>query len=260
MATKANMEPIEKANLDEKPERFKMGEAAYLGLNVFNGVSNDELKRELNFPLSIQTYKQMTYHSTINAALTLFDNLVSKADWVFKAPKDATKKEKKQAEIINQMMNDMEDQTWSDFISDALSSNVFGFSVHEKVYRRRTKSSGSKYNDGYIGWKKLPIRNQETIEKFIFSDDGNDLLGVKQNLSAIASNYNRYSGRALKTVILPKSKIILFRSGKHKGDPYGKSILRDAYLAWRFLTVIEEIEANGVAKDLAGLPVNFKRL
>ena len=255
MATKKNMETVQKATLDEKPDRFKMGEAAYLGLNVFNGVSNDELKRELNFPYSIQTYKQMTYHSTINAALTLFDNLVSKADWVFKAPKDASEEEKKQAEIINQMMTDMEDQTWSDFISDALSSNVFGFSVHEKVYRRRTKSNGSKYDDGYIGWKKLPIRNQETIEKFIFSDDGNDLLGVKQNLSSIASNYNRYSGRVLKTVILPKSKIILFRSGKHKGDPYGKSILRDAYLAWRFLTVIEEIEANGVAKDLAGLPV-----
>lgn len=48
---------------------------------------------------------------------------------------------------------------------------------------------------------------------------------------------------------------MLFRAGKHKGDPFGKSMLRDAYLAWRFLSVIEEIEANGVAKDLAGLPV-----
>jgi hypothetical protein len=48
---------------------------------------------------------------------------------------------------------------------------------------------------------------------------------------------------------------MLFRAGKHKGDPFGKSMLRDAYQAWRFLSVIEEIEANGVAKDLAGLPV-----
>jgi hypothetical protein len=48
---------------------------------------------------------------------------------------------------------------------------------------------------------------------------------------------------------------MLFRAGKHKGDPFGKSLLRDAYMAWRFLTVIEEIEANGVAKDLAGFPV-----
>ena len=246
---------ITKAAYDDKPERFKLGEAAYLGLNIFNGVTNDELKKELNFPYSIKTYKQMTYHSTINAALTLFDNLVSKADWVYKPPLDATEEELNQAKIINQMMLDLEDQTWSEFISDALSCNVYGFSVHEKVYRRRTTSNGSKYNDGIIGWRKLPIRNQESIEKFIFSADGNKIQGVKQNLSAISDAYNQYSGRTVKEVVLPRSKVMLFRAGKHKGDPFGKSLLRDAYLAWRFLTVIEEIEANGVAKDLAGLPV-----
>ena len=246
---------IKKATLDDTPERFKLSEAGYLGLNVFNGVSNDELKKELNFPYSIKTYKNMTYHSTINASLTLFDNLIGKVQWTFKAPKDATEEEKRQAEIINQMMHDMQDQTWQEFISEALSSNVFGFSVHEKVYRRRNNSNGSKYNDNLIGWKRLPIRNQETIEKFIFSENGNDVLGVKQNLSSISDLYSRYSSRTNKEIILPRSKVLLFRAGKHKGDPFGKSMLRDAYLSWRFLTVIEEIEANGVAKDLAGLPV-----
>lgn len=241
--------------IDDTPERFKLSEAGYLGLNVYNGTTQDELKKELNFPNSIKTFKQMSYHGTINSALTLFDNLISKADWKFKAPKDATPQELDQARIINEMMQDMQDQTWSDFISEALSSNVFGFSVHEKVYRRRTKSNGSKYNDGLIGWKKLPIRNQETIEKFIFSEDGNEVIGVKQNLTTVSDLYNRYTNRTLKEVVLPRSKIMLFRAGKHKGDPFGKSPLRDAYLAWRFLTVIEEIEANGVAKDLAGLPV-----
>ena len=247
--------PITKAINTDTPERFKLSEAGYLGLNVWNGITQDELKKELNFPHSVKTFKQMTYHGTINSALTLFDNLISKVEWTFKPPKDATEAEKKQAEIVNQMMHDMQDQTWQEFISEALSSNVFGFSVHEKVYRRRTKSNGSKYDDGVIGWKRLPIRNQETIEKFIFSEDGNDVLGVKQNLSTISDQYNRYTNRTNKEVTLPRSKVILFKAGKHKGDPFGKSMLRDAYLSWRFLTVIEEIEANGVAKDLAGLPV-----
>ena len=254
MASKRNITPVTKA-IDDTPERFKLSEAGYLGLNVWNGISQDELKKELNFPHSIKTYKQMTYHGTVNSALTLFDNLIGKVQWNFKAPKDASEEEKRQAEIINEMMHDMQDQTWQEFVSEALSSNVFGFSVHEKVYRRRNKSNGSKYNDNLIGWKRLPIRNQETIEKFIFSDDGNDILGVKQNLNTISDLYNRYTNRTLKEVVLPRSKIMLFRAGKHKGDPFGKSMLREAYLAWRFLTVIEEIEANGVAKDLAGLPV-----
>ena len=254
MASKSQNNSVQKA-VDDTPDRFKLSESGYLGLNVFNGVSNDELKRELNFPNSVSTYKQMSYHATINSALTLFENIVSKADWKFKPVLDATPEEINQANIVNQMMQDLTDQTWSEFISDAMSANMYGFSVHEKVYRRRLKSNGSKYDDGVIGWKKLPIRNQETIEKFIFSEDGNEVKGVKQNLSAISDVYNRYSSRTNNEVILPRSKIMLFRAGKHKGDPFGKSMLRDAYLSWRFLSVIEEIEANGVAKDLAGLPV-----
>ncbi len=197
----------------------------------------------------------MSYHGTINAALTLYENLIGKVDWLFKPVRNASTEELKQAEIINEMMHDLTDQNWSEFISEAMSANMYGFSVQEKVYRRRLKANGSKYNDGVIGWKKLPIRNQETIEKFIFSEDGNEVKGVKQNLSAVSDVYNRYSSRTNSEVILPRSKIMLFRAGKHKGDPFGKSMLRDAYLAWRFLSVIEEIEANGVAKDLAGLPV-----
>jgi hypothetical protein len=254
MARKSQNNSVQKS-VDDTPDRFKLSESGYLGLNVFNGVSNDELKRELNFPNSVNTYKQMSYHGTINAALTLYENLIGKVDWVFKPVRNANAEETRQAEIINEMMHDLTDQNWSEFISEAMSANMYGFSVQEKVYRRRLKANGSKYNDGLIGWKKLPIRNQETIEKFIFTEDGNEVKGVKQNLSAVSDVYNRYSSRTNNEVILPRSKVMLFRAGKHKGDPFGKSMLRDAYLAWRFLSVIEEIEANGVAKDLAGLPV-----
>lgn len=244
---------VEKA-MDDKPDRFKLGESGYLGLNIFDGVTKDELKKELNFPRSIDTFKQMSYHSTVNAALTLYSNLIGKVQWKFLPPPDATEEEKNQAKIINEMMNDME-HTWGEFIGDVMSAQVFGFSVHEKVFRRRLKESGSKYNDGLIAWKKLPIRNQETIDKFIFSDDGNEIKGVKQDLTLVHDMYNRYSSRVDKTVVLPRAKFLHFRVGRHKGDPYGKSPLRDAYLAWRYLTIVEEIESNGVAKDLTGLPV-----
>ena len=246
--------PVEKALTSDTPSRFKLSETGYLGLNVFDGVTRDEIKKELNFPKSIDTFKEMSYHSTINAALTLYQNLIGKVDWKFSPPVDATEEEIRQCKLVNEMMHDM-DQPWHEFISEVLSAQVFGFSVHEKVYRRRRLENGSKYNDGIIGWKKLPIRNQETIEKFIFSDDGNEVVGVKQNLTRVSDNYNRYNSRTLKEVTLGRNKIMLFRVGKHRGDPFGKSPLRDAYLAWRYLTIIEEIEANGVAKDLVGLPV-----
>ena len=252
----ARKKAIEKAvsPLDQ-PERFRLGEMGSLGLRTFSGVTQDELKAELNWPRSINTFRDMSYHSAVNAPLTLFENIISKATWTYKPPADATEEEKEQAKIINQMMQDME-QPWSEFIRDVLSSNVFGFSVHEKVFRKRYKANGSLYDDGIIGWKKLPIRVQESISKFIFSEDGNEIIGVQQNLSAINDIYNRFSKRS-NLINIPRSKFLLFRTGKHRCDPFGKSPLRDAYLAWRFLTALEELEATGVAKDLNGLPVNL---
>lgn len=252
----ARKKAIEKAvsPLDQ-PERFRLGEMGSLGLRVFNGVPQDELKRELNWPNSILTFKDMSSHSAVNAPLTLFENIISKATFIYKPPENATEEEKEQARLINQMMHDME-QPWSEFIRDVLSSNIFGFSVHEKVFRKRYKANGSLYDDGVIGWKKLPIRVQESISKFIFSDDGNEVIGVQQNLSAVNDIYNRFSKRS-NLINMPRSKFLLFRTGKHRGDPFGKSPLRDAYLAWRFLSALEEMEATGVAKDLNGLPVLY---
>lgn len=238
----------------ETPERFKLGESGYLGLQIFSGVSTDELKRELNFPNNIKIYKEMSYHSAVNSSLTLFDSIIAKATWSFNPPADATEEEKKQCEIVQSMLGDME-HSWAEFVRDILSMNVYGFSVHEKVYRRRLKSNGSMFNDGYIGWKKLPIRAQETIQKFVFSNDGNEIIGVKQSLSGVTDNYNRYANRVANEVVMSRPKFLLFRAGRHRGDPFGKSPLRDAYLAWRFLTALEDLEAVGVSKDLNGLPV-----
>lgn len=238
----------------DTPDRFKLSEGGYVGLNIFNGVSNEEMKKELNFPNNLKTYKNMSYHGTVNAPLTLYTNIISKADWVVKPPKEATEEEKKQTEFIRECLTDM-DQPFEELIKDILSMNIYGFSVHEKVYRKRYTSNGSKYNDGLIAWKKLPIRSQESIKKFLFSDDGNEVTGVQQNVSNLSDPYGRFSTRDKLEVNLPKSKFMLFRTGNHRGDPYGKSMLRDAYLAWRYLTVLEEIESNGVAKDMAGLPI-----
>lgn len=248
-------EPIAKAVTD-KPERFRMSEMGNLGLNIFNGVSSNELKRELNFPNSVNTFREMSYHPTINAGLTLFENIISKATWKFNPPENATEEEKNQAKLVESMMHDME-TPWSEFIKDALSANRFGFSVHEKVFRKRYQSNGSLYNDGLVGWKKLPIRAQESIDKFVFSEDGNEIIGVKQNLSRLNNDGNRFVRRSSNEVIIPRSKFILFRTGNHRGDPYGKSPLREVYLAWKFLVAFEEMEATGVAKDLQGIPVLY---
>lgn len=253
MARTKNQTNIEKAVApSDQPVRFQLGEVGYSGLHMFNGVSVEEMKRELNFPNNVKTYREMSMHSCINSCLSLYDNLISKVTWRVVPPKDATEEEKTQAEFIEQCIHDM-DLSFRSVIKDALSSNIYGFAVQEKVYRRRYLSNGSKYNDGKIGLKKIALRNQETIEKFIFDDTTDELVGVKQNLNNVTGILR--TKNASNIVNLPRNKFMLVTTGRNRQDPYGKSPLRDVYLAWRYLTVIQEIEAQGVARDLQGLPV-----
>lgn len=249
--TKTKVE-VEKG-LDD-PERFKLSEAGSRGTNMWYGVSNDELKSELNYPASRTTFKQMSYHGAVNAPLRLYENIIGRTDWIVKPPENATEAEKQQTERVREMMQDM-DHTWSDFILEVLTMNRYGFSLHEKVYRKRYLSNGSKYNDGIIGWKRLPIRNQFTIDRFTYNDSGNDITGVVQNLSGVQTPTGKVMQSGAK--VLPISKIMHFRAGNHQGDPFGKAPLRDAYLAWRYLIAIEEIEAIGVSKDLNGIPILY---
>lgn len=144
-------------------------------------------------------------------------------------------------------MDDMQD-TWIDTISEILSFLTFGWSFHEIVYKRRmgnTKDprTKSKYNDGLIGWKKLPIRAQETLYQWEYDNEDN-LLGMTQ---MPPPDYSMFT--------IPMEKALLFRTKSRKNNPEGRSILRNAYRSWYFKRRIQEIEGVGIERDLAGLPV-----
>lgn len=247
---------ITKASLPtDDPERFRLGDLGYAAPKVINGVSTEEIKRELNMPYAVDTYKKMSYHPSISAPLALYDAMISKASFRVLAPKDATEAEKKQTELVQSMLDDM-DHSFDDFIQAAMTKTVFGFSVIEKVYRKRYKSNGSAYDDGIIAPKKLKLIPQETIAKFIFDDQGNELIGCKQDISSIIDPLGRYTGRD-NTVVLPRSKFMLFQVGKNRNNPYGTSPLKSVYLPWRYLQSLEEIEAQGVSRDFTGIPLLY---
>lgn len=248
-----DLTPISKAlSPQDTPERFKNAEIGYAGLNIFNGITVGEMHRELNWPMSIQTYQKMSYSVSVNACLSLYENLISKVTWRTVPPRDASEEEKQQTKFTYECLNDM-DIPFRQAIKDALSSNIYGFAILEKVYRKRNKNSGSIYTDNKVGLKKLALRNQETIEKFIFDESGNEVIGVKQNLYGY--NNARYGSNQKQEVVLPRNKFVHITTGRNRSDPFGKSPLRDVYLAWRYLEVMSEMEATGVSRDLQGIPM-----
>ena len=58
-------------------------------------------------------------------------------------------------------------------------------------------------------------------------------------------------------VTIPIEKGLLFRTANPRNNPEGRSVLRNAYRPWKFKKTIEEIEAVGIERDLAGLPVAY---
>ena len=251
--------PLDLQTGDQPIPRIPSGESGYVGLKQINGVILEESRRELQYPLITRTFKQMSMDAVIASGLNLFEMMISRVKWDVKIPKDASEETKKQAKFLKQCQEDME-HSWYAFIKEAVSFYKYGFSVHEIVLRKRLNANGSRYNDGLVGIRKLPIRSQDTIAKWDFSEDGRDLLGVYQSPNIVMGDrYGYYSTNMVATgdsslAYIRRQKFLLFTADSTRSNPQGKSPLLNCYYAWKYRTKIEEQEAIGVSRDLGGIP------
>lgn len=232
--------------------RMRMTEIGYSGLNVSAGIIYEEAKSELRWPQSVRTFKEMRRDPTIAAALKAFELLVSRVPWCVKAPPNATDRQKKRTDFVQQCQNDME-HSWFSFMKEVVSVFTFGYDIHEICYRRRRIANGSKWNDGLWGWQKLPQRSQDSVNRWLFDESGRYLTGVEQ---LVAYNYyGQYSRNAGTPITLPREKLLLFRTDALKGNPEGQSPLVNCYLPYKIRSQLEEIEAVGYSKNVNGVPV-----
>lgn len=232
---------------DNNKSLFK--ESGVTGLRRAGGYVQEEFLPQLAGYRAIQVYREMQDNDpVIGAIMYAIDKLVRQVTW--RVQSASTKQEDvKNAKFVESCLGDMS-HTWEDTISEILSMLVYGWSYHEIVYKKRTGDSRdsslkSKYSDGLIGWRKLPIRSQETRQEWRFDDTGG-ILGMVQS----APPYYDLT-------FIPIEKSLLFRTTTSKNNPEGRSVLRNAYRPWYFKKRIEEIEAIGVERDLAGFPIMY---
>lgn len=224
------------------------GELGRVGQYRYQGIFYEEYVRELLGRKGVETYKEMSDNDEmIGAMLFGIETLMLQCEFSVE-PGGETEADQKAAEFIEQCMNDMEN-SWMDTISEILSFLPYGWSYHEIVYKRRAGKTrnprtSSKYDDGLIGWRKLPIRAQETLWEWQYAEDSDDLLGMIQSPPP---NYGQ--------IFIPLEKALHFKTRSRKENPEGRSILRSAYRSWYYKKRIQEIEGIGLERDLAGFPV-----
>lgn len=249
-----------KNSLNNTPSSVRMGELATTGLAQVSGFIYEESIDDLRWPNSINTFQKMEKDATIASANYAIKAMIRRINWKMELEGNVEPNElqKTQLEFFEQCMHDMEG-SWSDFVNETLSSLIFGYSVHEKVYKtrngRKSGSKNSRYNDGRIGWAKLPIRSQNSIYKWNFSDDGRDLLNVEQNLSLVVGGNSLTATNIANTITIPRNKFLLFRQDTQRENPEGSSPLKSCYVPWKYKTTIEEIEAIGISRDMVGMPI-----
>lgn len=230
----------------KKPVNFK--QIGTTGLKRYGPYVYEEFIPELRWPYAGKIYQEMADNDpVIGAILYLAEMLIRGTSWSVE-PASTSEADVEAAKFLESCMHDM-DMSWANTISEILSMLTYGFSFHEIVYKIRrgpNESSpryNSKYSDGRIGWRRLPIRAQTSLYQWTFNNEGD----VTAFVQMAEPDY--------KVVSIPMSKGLLFRTRISRDNPEGKSLLRNAYRPWFFKKHFEEIEGIGIERDLAGFPV-----
>jgi hypothetical protein len=232
--------------MTDKPDFRELGAT---GLRRSGGFVLEEFLPQLQGLKARMVYREMSDNDpVIGGILLAFNEVMGRLDWHIEKPEEATPEELLAYDFIAEAFDDT-DSPWDVTLSQILSMLIYGYSITEVVYKIRGGKSdspkyNSKYSDGRIGWRKFAIRSQDSFLRWEFANNGDVRAFVQQDITT-GMHY------------IPMSKALLFRTNEFKGNPEGISMLRRAYTSWYYKKRIQEIEAIGIERDLAGLPVVY---
>lgn len=218
------------------------------GLRQWSGYVFEEFLPDLQGYRGRQVFREMADNDpVIGGFMFAVEMLVRRVPWRIE-PGDDSPQAHEDADFVDSCIHDME-ITWADTLSEILTFLPFGFGVHEMLFKRRLGPDQedprlfSKFNDGRIGWRLFAGRAQETLLHWTFDDEGR----ATQFVQLPPPDYVQ------RTVDL--SRCLHFRTTARKSNPEGRSVIRNSWLPWYRKNNIERIEAIGIERDLAGLPV-----
>ena len=231
----------------KKTKFNNLHEIGSTGLSHINGLIDEEFMSQLKGSKAQKVYREMSENDpVVGAYLFAIEYLIRAAERRID-PSDDSPEAKLNAEFIIEALSDMS-RSWEDTMSEIVTMLVYGFSPLEIVYKKRVglderTEYRSKYSDGKIGWRKLSLRAQDTVVEWDIDENG-----------GIQGFWQQAPPKQLR-VYIPIEKLLLFRTSTVKNNPQGVSQLRRAYRPYYFKKRIEEYEAVGIERDLAGLPV-----
>ena len=241
---------------DPLPQVDNFSELGATGLWRTGGFVIDDILPQLRGRQSLTAYRDMAENDPIiGAILFAVERVILQVDWRVDPYSDPTGETPLDADnaaaiFVQECMDDMS-HSWHELMIAIVSFLTYGWSYFEIVYKQRKgpdqkdPSLRSKYSDNKVSWRKIAMRAQDSLWQWQFDESG----GVKAMIQRDPT-----TGRLN---VIPIEKSLLFRTTSARGNPEGRSILRNSFKSWYYKRRIEEFEAVGVERDLAGLPVGY---
>jgi hypothetical protein len=202
------------------------------GLRHQAGRIDEEWHRDLKGDRARKTYQEMSEQDPSCGAVLGLVRAYTLGTSMYVEPVDDTPEAREVVDFVEDCREDMR-HTWSNHVAEMLSCCSYGWAMFETVYKRR--------EDGRVGWDRIEIRGQNTLDHWELDKDGT-ILGMWQLLDGG------------KKVLIPLEKGILYRVNVSKNNPEGRSLLRAAYRPYYYLKRLQEIEAIGCENDATGIP------
>jgi hypothetical protein len=208
------------------------------------GRSGDDFIMDVNGrDLVADMWKMAQTDETVGAMLWCITSIMAQIEWAHVAQVDGVDNDtdpeaKKAKEFADTMLLDME-HSFDDHIEDALVMIWAGFAPCEIILKQRD-GVNSRFDDMLWGIDSLPLRDPLTIWSWKYDD--------RQRIEGM------YQMNHLGSAMIPRWKILLYRTSAQFNNPQGRPLLQNARRVWQLKKKIQDSEAIGIERDLCGLP------
>lgn len=238
-------------------ERRVRGQTGLRG--VSSGFLYEEFLPELRGNPGMKQFREMADNDpVIGGLLWVAQMMVRGVEWRVE-PADKSSAAEQAAEFVDQVLFQDMATPFSTLVEDAMSMLSYGFAPMEIVwkvraglkpslglnevgkYRPEAPAPSSIFDDRRVGIDRIMPIGQETVWRWYFDRSGNWYALEQQT---------EEDGQA----VIPKEKMLLFRTSARLNNPEGRSILRNAFVSYMRKKTLEIAEGR-IAMRSAGIVV-----
>lgn len=223
------------------PTETKGPPTASLGISGLRGAATgfltEEFLPELRVPFGLRQYRELAENvDLIGGILLAMTMLVRSVEWRIDPANDSGKAAE-QAEWLKTVLMEECRRPFTDIIEEIFEPMlVFGFKLMEPVYAKREA-------DGSIGLLDIAPRSPETTWRWWFDPKDPDEWKAWEQVTE--SGFR---------AIIPRERLLLFRTQSVNNNPEGRSLLRSSYISYQRLKLLELAEGRQAIRA-AGLVV-----